>query len=87
VREDVCCAFKAFYCLDLRLGLKDLFMHKKHSLHALNIKVTILSNWIISQRLNENEKLNITVTSIISIENIGGARIKQIEIFCAKLAW
>jgi hypothetical protein len=62
-------------------------MHKKHSLHALNIKVTILSNWIISQRLNENEKLNITVTSIISIENIGGARIKHIEIFCAKLAW
>jgi hypothetical protein len=62
-------------------------MHKKHSLHALNIKITILSKWIISQRLNENEKLNITVTSIISIENIGGARIKQIEIFCAKLAW
>jgi hypothetical protein len=75
------------FCLDLRLGLKDLFMHKKHSLHALNIKITILSKWIISQRLNENEKLNITVTSIISIENIGGARIKQIEIFCAKLAW
>jgi hypothetical protein len=62
-------------------------MHEKHSLHALNIKITILSKWIISQRLNENEKLNITVTSIISIENIGGARIKQIEIFCAKLAW
>jgi hypothetical protein len=62
-------------------------MHEKHSLHALNIKITILSKWIISQRLNENEKLNITVTSIISIENIGGARITQIEIFCAKLAW
>jgi hypothetical protein len=28
--------------LDLRLGVKDLFMHKKHSLHALNIKITIL---------------------------------------------
>jgi hypothetical protein len=23
-------------CLDLRLGVKDLFMHKKHSLHWLN---------------------------------------------------
>jgi hypothetical protein len=38
------------YCLDLRLGAKDLFMHKKHSLHALNIKITILGlhfNFII----------------------------------------
>jgi hypothetical protein len=36
------CAFKGLYCLDLRLGVKDLFMHKKHSLRALNIKITIL---------------------------------------------
>jgi hypothetical protein len=35
------CAFKGLYCLDLRLGVKDLFMHKKHSLRALNIKITI----------------------------------------------
>jgi hypothetical protein len=25
VREDVFCAFKGFYCLDLRLDLKDLY--------------------------------------------------------------
>jgi hypothetical protein len=35
------CAFKGFYCFYLHLGAKDLFMHKKHSLHALNIKITI----------------------------------------------
>jgi hypothetical protein len=35
--------FKGLYCLDLRLGVKDLFMHKKHSLRALNIKITILT--------------------------------------------
>jgi hypothetical protein len=34
VREDV-------FVRDLLLGVKDLFMHKKHSLHALNIKITI----------------------------------------------
>jgi hypothetical protein len=27
-------------CLDPRLVVKDLFMHKKHSLHALHIKIT-----------------------------------------------
>jgi hypothetical protein len=37
------CAFKGLYCLDLRLGVKDLFMHKKHSLRALNIKITIMA--------------------------------------------
>jgi hypothetical protein len=37
------CAFKGLYCLDLRLGVKDLFMHKKHSLRALNMKITILN--------------------------------------------
>jgi hypothetical protein len=42
VHEDVFCAFKGFYCLDLHFGVKDLFMHKKHSLHALNIKITIM---------------------------------------------
>jgi hypothetical protein len=36
------CTFKGLYCLDLRLGVKDLFMHKKHSLRALNIKITII---------------------------------------------
>jgi hypothetical protein len=39
--HDCFCAFKGLYCLDLRLGVKDLFMHKKHSLRALNIKITI----------------------------------------------
>jgi hypothetical protein len=34
-------SLKGLYCLDLRLGVKDLFMHKKHSLRALNIKITI----------------------------------------------
>jgi hypothetical protein len=34
VREDVFCAFKGFYCLDLRLDVKD------HTLHAPNIKIT-----------------------------------------------
>jgi hypothetical protein len=32
-----------FYCLDLRLGVKDLFMHKKHSLYTLNIKMNNFS--------------------------------------------
>jgi hypothetical protein len=43
VRKDVFHAFKGFYCLGLRLGLKNLFMHNKHFLHALNIKITILN--------------------------------------------
>jgi hypothetical protein len=42
------CAFKGLYCLDLRLGVKDLFMHKKHSLRALNIKITIFLTHILS---------------------------------------
>jgi hypothetical protein len=36
VREDGFCAFKGFSGLDLRLGVKEIFMHKKHSLHARN---------------------------------------------------
>jgi hypothetical protein len=48
MREDVFCAFKGFYCLDLPLGLKDLFMHRKHSLHALNIKITIVYSLVKS---------------------------------------
>jgi hypothetical protein len=43
-----------FLCiqLDLRLGVKDLFMHKKHSLRALNIK-TILRKWqFLFQKFN-----------------------------------
>jgi hypothetical protein len=32
---------QCFCGLELRLGVKDFFMCKKHSLHALNIKINI----------------------------------------------
>jgi hypothetical protein len=36
VREHFFCAFKGFYCLDLRLGIEDLFMHKKQTISLEN---------------------------------------------------
>jgi hypothetical protein len=51
VREDVFVHSKALYCLDLRLGVKDLFMHKKHSLRALNIKITVLNGTNLNEKL------------------------------------
>jgi hypothetical protein len=34
---------QCFCGLELRLGVKDFFMCKKHSLHALNIKIVNIS--------------------------------------------
>jgi hypothetical protein len=72
VREDVFCAFKGFYCLDLRFGLKDLFMHKNHRLHALNIKITTYfklpnANFLVHTKKNKEKDQNVTSSVYIDI--------------------
>jgi hypothetical protein len=84
------CAWRCFlciqriYCLDLRLGLKDLFVHKKHSLHALNIK----NNYILRYLIKLKIRFSCIILCIYSCEYVKVYKGKNLLCFAhAKEPW